>query len=252
MDQREFAEEALGDSGVEIGGQGSPPQYDFSWLPTTSIILPTYNEEENVGACLDSLLSQSLIEQYPTKFETIVVDSHSSDGTRSVVENYPVRLIVGPRGKLTARKIATDYSNGEIIVAVDADTTYPKYWLVYMLRHFYDPQVVAVAGPRLFSDHTYLNLASGLRQRGFMRWAHYMPGSTSAYHKWAFYATGGWRDVNQFDSLEIQPEEEIAFGDRLATVGKYVFDDAAVSYTSARRFSGEEKHGDQRKRGERF
>ena len=50
-----------------------------------SIIIPTYNESENIIRILDSI-GENLPSNMPT--EAIVVDDNSPDGTTSLVEDY--------------------------------------------------------------------------------------------------------------------------------------------------------------------
>lgn len=51
-------------------------------LPLVSVIIPTLNEEKNIGRCLESIRKQT----YPKdKIEIIVVDNDSTDKTREIV-----------------------------------------------------------------------------------------------------------------------------------------------------------------------
>ena len=51
--------------------------------PRVSVLIPTYNRDEYLAECLDSILEQSL-----RPYEVIVVDDGSSDATRQVLNNY--------------------------------------------------------------------------------------------------------------------------------------------------------------------
>lgn len=53
-----------------------------------SIIIPTFNEAENISALLDAMLSN--INRF--QFEIIVVDGGSTDETIDIVQRYPVKL----------------------------------------------------------------------------------------------------------------------------------------------------------------
>ena len=58
-------------------------------IPEVSIIVPARNEEDNIGACLESLTAQTGVPS-----EIIVVDDSSSDRTREIVESFAgVRLL---------------------------------------------------------------------------------------------------------------------------------------------------------------
>lgn len=54
--------------------------------PRISIVIPVYNDEDSIGATLDSCLAQSLAE-----IEVICVDDASTDGTTEVIESYRAR-----------------------------------------------------------------------------------------------------------------------------------------------------------------
>ncbi len=52
--------------------------------PKLSVIIPAYNEEDYLPACLDSVMQNIA----GMALEIIVVDNNSTDGTRQVVERY--------------------------------------------------------------------------------------------------------------------------------------------------------------------
>ncbi|WP_367392058.1 glycosyltransferase [Lewinella sp. LCG006] len=102
-------------------------------LPLISVIIPARNEAANIGACLQSVLSQD----YPFgKMEIIVIDDHSSDGTAKIVEqiiDQRVHLIPlqgdHGQGKKAALEKAIQKAQGTLIVTTDADVVVPKGWL---------------------------------------------------------------------------------------------------------------------------
>jgi glycosyltransferase involved in cell wall biosynthesis len=110
-----------------------------------SIILPVYNGEKTIQACLESLLTQSYQRD---SFEIIVVDNNSNDQTCEIVQQYPVKL-------LHERDIQTSYaarnrgiknSKGEILAFTDADCIADTDWLYHVTYPFIDDTVVAVGG----------------------------------------------------------------------------------------------------------
>ncbi len=52
-------------------------------IPKVSILIPVYNRENFIAACIESALSQTF-----TEIEVIVVDNASTDGTWSICEHY--------------------------------------------------------------------------------------------------------------------------------------------------------------------
>lgn len=101
-------------------------------LPLVSVIIPCRNEEKFIGKCLDSIIAQD----YPkNKLEVLVVDGMSNDRSREIVieyaKRYPfIRLLDNP--KLIAPialNIGIQEARGEIIVRIDAHTTYEKNYI---------------------------------------------------------------------------------------------------------------------------
>jgi len=89
-----------------------------SKIPLVSVIIPTYNEEEDIAECLESLKKQT----YP-RIEVLVVDDGSTDLTREVVEKYKgVRLLQqNHQGPGEARNFGAREAQGELLVLIDAD-----------------------------------------------------------------------------------------------------------------------------------
>lgn len=88
----------------------------------TTVVLPAYNE----GAALPHVLDE-LGDYLDDSYEVLVVDDGSSDDTASVAERYPVRLVRHPinRGKGVAIRTGIAEAQGENVVIMDADATYP-------------------------------------------------------------------------------------------------------------------------------
>lgn len=89
---------------------------------STSIIIPAYNEQDGLPLVLTRI--HSLIDG---ACEIIVVDDGSSDDTREVAGRFPCKLVVHPvnLGKGEAMKTGVREAQGENIVFIDADNTYP-------------------------------------------------------------------------------------------------------------------------------
>ncbi len=113
--------------------------------PPVSVVIPAYDEEANIGRCLEALLAAG----YPRdQLEVLVVDDGSTDGTPEVVRSYPgVRLLSeGHRGKVEALNAGVRGSRHEFILAVDADTLLRPGSISEIVRPLVDPRVGAVAG----------------------------------------------------------------------------------------------------------
>lgn len=91
-------------------------------LPEISIIIPSYNVEEYIGSCLDSIVNQSF-----TDYEIIVVDDGSTDKTKEIISRYIERysnivLITQKNsGQSVARNRGIEVAKGKFIVFVDSD-----------------------------------------------------------------------------------------------------------------------------------
>ena len=121
-------------------------------LPYISIVIPTFNRVALLSDCLKSLFEQD----YPAeKFEVIIIDDGSRDGTGAVLS----RNFNGHKGKIryyrteenkgaaAARNTGFGKSVGELIASLDDDCQVEKSWLrdiVATLDYF--PYASAVGG----------------------------------------------------------------------------------------------------------
>lgn len=210
---------------------------------SVAVILPTLNEAAYISKTLDSIYSQSY-----RNFDLIVCDSQSSDGTQAIAKEYGCDVMEVPRGKLTARDLATRSTSADIIVSVDADTFYPPTWLERTLQAFNDKDVVAVTGPRVFD----MVGQSIMKVWNHLAWRLY--GSNSAFLKTAYYQTGGFNlNIDQRDSNLMVNEEEVLFKMRLRVVGRIAYQHDNPVVTSTRRFAtNQEGYNLQRSEGLRF
>jgi glycosyltransferase involved in cell wall biosynthesis len=91
---------------------------------TVSVVIPCYNEERFIGKALEQLADQF----EPDRYEIIVVDGMSDDGTRAVVNEFSaqhpgltVRLVDNPARNIpTALNVGIAAARGTIIARMDA------------------------------------------------------------------------------------------------------------------------------------
>jgi glycosyltransferase involved in cell wall biosynthesis len=116
-----------------------------AWQPSVSLVVPVYNGEKTIGACLDSLLAL----HYPDALiELVVVDNASRDGTATVLRQYEgrvVRLRESTRGPAAARNAGVRAASGEVIAFTDADCRVDPDWLGAIVAPLAD-ESVGVAG----------------------------------------------------------------------------------------------------------
>lgn len=114
-------------------------------FPFVSIIVPVYNGERNIGNCIKSLLSLN----YPSsKLEIIIVDNNSNDGTRRVIQEFPVLSLVEDKiqSSYAARNTGLKRCKGEIIAFTDSDCIADEDWILKVVECFQDENVGCVAG----------------------------------------------------------------------------------------------------------
>lgn len=118
--------------------------------PVVSAIVPMRNERRYIERCLASLVAQ----EYPRdRFEVIVVDGGSTDGSRELVESMrgeiPNLRIVENRGKHTARglNLGLAFAQGDVIVRIDAHASVESDFLRESVAALQRSNADAVGGP---------------------------------------------------------------------------------------------------------
>ena len=86
--------------------------------PMISVIIPAYNEEENIKRVLNSVIRQAY-----ANFEIIVVSNGSTDSTLDLAKGFtPLVYDLAKKGVAMARNFGAEKANGDIFVFLDADT----------------------------------------------------------------------------------------------------------------------------------
>jgi poly-beta-1,6-N-acetyl-D-glucosamine synthase len=165
-----------------------PTIVDKNYQPKVSIIVPTYNESQLIRFKLANLIQL----QYPkTLMETIIVDSHSSDGTAEILNqfceenpqaNFRVLVEEERKGKSHALNYALGHCCGEVVIVSDADCFWPSDILEKAMPFLADQTVGLVGGPKLLlnSDQTWVTRMEQeyLKSANFLRLGESKVGST--------------------------------------------------------------------------
>lgn len=136
----------------------TPPVLEH--YPPLSVLLPCYNEGENVRETLGWLLQQN----YP-HYEIIAINDGSRDNTGSILDElagtHPRLRVVhlaANQGKAMALRMGALLSPHEYFVCIDGDAILEPDACTWMMWHFLsDPRVAAVTGnPRIRNRSTLL------------------------------------------------------------------------------------------------
>lgn len=130
-----------------------------SW-PMVSIIVPCYNEEDNVNEVIGHLLTMD----YPN-YEIIAINDGSKDRTGALLDTLArkdkrVRVIhqAKNQGKAVGLITAATVARSEYLVCIDGDALLDHQSIPWLVRHFvYNSSVGAVTGnPRIRNRSTML------------------------------------------------------------------------------------------------
>lgn len=97
-----------------------------------SVIMPAYNRRDRIAAAIRSVLAQS-----HERFELLVVDDGSTDGTAEIAAAFAsdprVRVIQGAHGGVSAaRNLGLEAATGEIVAYLDSDNSWKSWFLDVM------------------------------------------------------------------------------------------------------------------------
>jgi glycosyltransferase involved in cell wall biosynthesis len=207
-------------------------------IPEISVVIPTYNRIDTLRHVIPSLVAQDI---RADRYEIVVADSNSSDGTAAYLEEvareYPrVRHLPGPyTGRAMARNAGIAAARGAVVLFTDADIIASRDLLARHLAHHTAGDGVAVVGMELqvASYADYERLRDHPRERRPLH-----PDSRKRL-SWLYFLTGnasvGKRDldrVGRFDeNFTGYGHEDLELGYRLQEAGvRIVYEPRAVDY----------------------
>jgi cellulose synthase/poly-beta-1,6-N-acetylglucosamine synthase-like glycosyltransferase len=206
--------------------------------PSVSVIIPAYNEERVIVSSVTRVLASD----YPA-VQVIVADDGSRDATSALVraafaDDPRVRLLTLQNGgKAAALNRALQDADGEILIALDADTQFEPQTIMRLARWFADPKIGAVAGDARVGNRVNLVTrwqaieyitAQNLERRalaGFDAMT-VVPGAVGAWRRSALDAVGGYPE----DTLAEDQDLTIA----IQRAGwRVTYDPRAIAWTEA-------------------
>jgi glycosyltransferase involved in cell wall biosynthesis len=197
-----------------------------------SVVIPAYNEEENIAQCLVSLRHQTVLR---SEYEIIVVDGGSKDQTREIAQKYADQVFVQTSRKVGgARNDGFMAAHGDVVATTDADCIIPPTWIETIKRGFEEKEVVQLYGPVYPIEESLKNSLSLFLANTFSRLGYYTGifyytlGCNTAFRKDVFIRAGMYLCIDAGDDLEIAL--------RMKRYGKVKFDSAMKVGFSMRRY----------------
>jgi len=198
--------------------------------PSYSVIIPAYNAEKTIGACLEGVSRQSLPE---AAYEIILVDDGSTDATAELARAFDLKyLFQENQGPASARNYGASNACGDIFLFTDSDCVPDYQWIEKMTAPFDSPEVVAVKGAYKTRQTA---LVARFAQSEFVDRYAYLKKSDSidmvdtyaaAFRKEIFLKMGGFDQ-----SFPAANNEDTEFSYRLAAKGcRLVFNQDAFVY----------------------
>ena len=185
------------------------------WIPSISVVIPSYNEEKNLPKCIESVLNID----YPSdKLEIIVVDDGSTDNSYNVASKYKNKGVLVFRKKNEGTAAATkNYgikrASGELIATLDADS-YVSRDIVKKLLPLFDEDVVVVTSAvkvantgnfiQKIQQVEYLITLFSRKILSFIDAVFVTPGPFSLFRSEIF------KKIGYFDEKSILEDQEIA------------------------------------------
>ena len=128
-----------------------------------SIIIPCYNEKDTIGEIIKRI-DQSLNSYELLKYEILIVDDFSNDGTKEILKDYTnnekIQIYYHDNnlGKGAAIHTALKYTSGDITIIQDADLEYDPFDYYKLLVPFFEADADIVYGSRFLGGGKYVRI----------------------------------------------------------------------------------------------
>lgn len=130
--------------------------YDKKNIIKVSVLIAARNEENNIKKLLESIYNQSFPKEL---FEVIIVDDHSTDNTKNIINNFinenkelDIKLLEAENvGKKLAISQALHTAINELIIVTDADCVLNNLWIESIVGFYQEKKCKMILAPVLLS-----------------------------------------------------------------------------------------------------
>lgn len=208
---------------------------EASGTPSVSVIIPVRNAPDDLRSCLTRLGASE-----HCRFEIIIVDDASTDGTASVADDFGLECIVlaTNSGPAFARNRGAEKARAEILVFIDADVLVHSDTLKKFVDAFHDPECSAVFG----SYDTQPTIQTVVSQ--YKNLAHHFVHQHAAENASTFWTGCGairsevFQAMGGFSESYTQPcIEDIELGIRMRRAGLAIRLDRQIQVTHTKRWT---------------
>ena len=208
------------------------------YLPTVAIVIPAYNEATVILRTIEAALATRYV-----RCKVVVIDDGSKDGTFDVLtKQFPnfrnlILLSQENTGKASALNTAIKELDCEIVVTIDADTLIHPDAVTYLVRHFRNPKVSAVAGNAKVGNRLNLLtrwqaleyvMGQNLDRRAFA-WLNcicVVPGAIGAWRRSELLKAGGFTEETLAEDTDLTLQ-------LLEDGGRITYEERALAFTEA-------------------
>ncbi|HUF48541.1 MAG TPA: glycosyltransferase family A protein [Vicinamibacterales bacterium] len=176
--------------------------------PAVSVVVPTYNRDCALAGCLDALARQSVD---PRRFEVVVIDDGSTDGTTDVCRQQAPRFArftthrQANRGPAAARNAGIRMARAPLVAFTDDDCVPPPDWLHRILDRFAsEPDLGGLGGLMITPPHQWVPLThhSDLTAPGTSDYSRFIGTNNAAYRRDILLQVGGFDEAFRHVSVE--------------------------------------------------